>query len=452
MFWNFARNRVSLAWRMTVWYGLTLLIVVACVLAILYFTLSWHIDREMISGLEEMIQEIHHKGLMQRELPEEYQTIIVRIQGPGQGKGNSYENAKLSPQLAKKLFPATPGSRPTLFRSEGKTYDLFTLARDGWDYHLAVDRSPVDEIITQLRTNIAWVIVPTIIVALILGYVLARMGMRPLQKIVAEMNTISAEKWQARLSTRPLPSELSNLAGSFNAVIDRLQAAYTKLDDFSANVAHELRTPIHNLRQNTEVLLLERRGLEEYQQSAGRVLEETERLSRLIDRLLILARVADPRQELARQHVDVVKESLSLHDFFFPAALEKGVTMQHELPSSLFANVDPTLMQRALSNLISNAIAATPSGGKVVVKAYPQDTGFCWQITDTGCGISEDAIPHLFDRFYRSPQAKESGRGVGLGLAIVKRVIDLHQATITIESKLGVGTKVLLFFPANNAG
>jgi two-component system heavy metal sensor histidine kinase CusS len=229
--------------------------------------------------------------------------------------------------------------------------------------------------------------------------------------------------------------------------MDRLQDAFARLDQFAADVAHELRTPVHNLRGGIEVALGQDRTPDDYRRALGAALNEADRLGRLVDRLLFLAQAEDPRREVRRETTDVAEELNDVREFFAPVAAETGVTVRVVAAEGTTFPLDRALFQRAVSNLVGNALSHTPTGGEVRLTAEADRAGLRVAVADTGTGIRPEDVPHLFDRFFRSRAAQESGRGVGLGLAIVRRVAELHGGGVTVESEPGRGTVVRMSFP-----
>jgi two-component system heavy metal sensor histidine kinase CusS len=200
------------------------------------------------------------------------------------------------------------------------------------------------------------------------------------------------------------------------------------------------------------VALGKSRSAEEYREVLGSCLEECARLSRIIDSLLFLARAESPDTQIMRSPLDVGRELAAIRDFYEAAAAEAGVTLRLVCSDGLIANLDRTLFQRALSNLVANALAHTPAGGAVTVAADREDGMVRVQVADTGCGIPEAHLPHVFDRFYRVDDARSASTGgVGLGLAIVKTIAGLHHGSATIKSEVGKGTHVTFAFPCEGS-
>ncbi|MBI3811544.1 MAG: heavy metal sensor histidine kinase [Nitrospirae bacterium] len=278
------------------------------------------------------------------------------------------------------------------------------------------------------------------------GIAVARRGMRPVKEITQTAERITAAQLHERIDPARWPKELTALATAFDQMLDRLQESFTRLSRFSADLAHELRTPIHNLMGEAEVALSRNRAPEEYREVLESSLEEFAKLSRMIDGLLFLARAENPECTIERQTVEARKEIETVADFHDAVAKEQGIEIACEGAASLSA--DPILLRRALSNLLSNALQYTPRGGRIVVSARPvADLGVEIRVKDTGSGIAPEHLPKIFDRFYRADSARSPfPQGFGLGLAIVKSIMDLHGGAVAIQSEPSKGTTVTLTF------
>jgi two-component system heavy metal sensor histidine kinase CusS len=277
------------------------------------------------------------------------------------------------------------------------------------------------------------------------GYRIARRGIRPVEEIAATARRVHASHFE-RIPPGGLPGELRTLADTFNRMLDRLQESIARLSRFSADIAHELRTPLNNLRGEIEVTLSKPRTADEYSETLGSALEECGRLAQLIDSLLFLARAEDPKTQIQREPFDLRRELESLRDFYDAAANDAGVRLMVEADGEQPVTMNRPLIQRAVGNLIANALSHTPSGGTVTLSTSRDDEGILITVRDTGRGIPPEHLPHIFDRFYRADPARTGG-GVGLGLAIVKSIVELHGGTVSAESEFERGTTVTVRFP-----
>lgn len=234
-----------------------------------------------------------------------------------------------------------------------------------------------------------------------------------------------------------------------DSMIAQLEATQNALRYYADNVAHELRSPINKLLVGSEVVLSRPRTLEEYQEALLSNMEECQSLARIVESLLFMAKAEHVQGQLTLHPTHVAHELELIADFFEGTAAEAGVTVEVDAPADLAFNLDRVLFQRAVSNIVSNAIAHTSVGGVVKIVAGLRDDALRVEVADTGEGIPEHARAHVFDRFYRADQARSSTSGrFGLGLPITKSIVDLHGGAIDLDSETGRGTTVTMTFPA----
>jgi two-component system heavy metal sensor histidine kinase CusS len=252
-----------------------------------------------------------------------------------------------------------------------------------------------------------------------------------------------------RIAGDGLPSEIALLAATFNRMLADLEDAFVRLSTFSADLAHELRTPVNNMRGELEVALGRSRTAGDYRATLESALEECVRLTHMLDGLMLLARAEFTHTEIHRTRVDVREELAGVAEFHEPAASEAGLRLH--VPDAaglcLTANLDRALFQRALSNLVTNALAYTPAGGSVQLRAGREGRDLRVDVVDTGVGIDAEHLDRIADRFYRVDRSRSSASGgLGLGLAIVKSIVQWHEGSMRIISHPGGGTTVSLFF------
>jgi two-component system heavy metal sensor histidine kinase CusS len=314
---------------------------------------------------------------------------------------------------------------------------------------VAMDRSLEAGLAQDYRTNFLLVLGVGLFACAAVGYAIARRGIRPIHGLTATASRITSASLEQRMSPGGLPAELLTLAATMNQMLERLEDSFKRLSRFSADIAHELRTPVSSLRGEIEVALGKPRSPEEYREVLGSSLEECGRLTRLIERMLFLARAENPRTEIGREPCDLAVELARVGEFYQPAATEAGIQMNIQVePSGGRVEVDVALFQRAIGNLLANALAHTPASGSVSLQGFGDSGSVSIVIRDSGRGIPAQQLPHVFDRFYRGDQARSSKHGsIGLGLPIVRSIMDLHEGSIRIESEEGKGTCVTLVFP-----
>jgi two-component system heavy metal sensor histidine kinase CusS len=271
----------------------------------------------------------------------------------------------------------------------------------------------------------------------LLGAWAARSGLRPLRRMSAIASGVSAQSLNARLPEENMPSELTELAHSFNAMLGRLDDSFQRLSAFSADIAHELRTPLSNLLTHTQVTLTRPRPLEDYREALHSNLEELQWMAQLVNDMLYLAKADHGLLTPNREPLELAEEVDVLLEYFAPLAEEARVALSRE--GSARMEGDRGMLRRALSNLLDNALRFTPADGEIRVRIADQLNGLRLTIENSGDGIDQALLPRLFDRFYRADPARQEGSSehAGLGLAITQSIIRAHGGQIRCESDNG---------------
>lgn len=272
-----------------------------------------------------------------------------------------------------------------------------------------------------------------------LGYVTVRAGLAPLRRVSQEAQTLSPRNLAQRLEASALPLELSNLVGSFNGALDRVERAYQQLEAFNADVAHELRTPLANLIGQTQVALSRQRTARQFEDVLQSNLEELERLRTIISNMLFLTRADQGERAVDLASASIAQEALRTVEFLDFIMDEAGVRVR--VQGDARACVDSSLFRRAVTNLLHNAIRHSPRGSEVVVDISSAADLARIAIHNPGPQIPAQHLPRLFDRFYRIDSVRaNSGESHGLGLSIVKAIALMHRGGVFASSKDGVTT------------
>jgi two-component system heavy metal sensor histidine kinase CusS len=280
----------------------------------------------------------------------------------------------------------------------------------------------------------------------LLGVWATRSALRPLRQMSEIAASVSASSLTTRLPDNEMPSELAELTQAFNAMLARLDDAFQRLSAFSADIAHELRTPLSNLLTHTQVILTRPRAVEDYREALLGNLEELQGMAQMVNDMLYLAKADHGLLTPARQSLHLADEADALLEFFAPLAEEAQVQLLREGQATLQG--DRTMLRRALSNLLDNALRFTPSGGSVTMKMAQTAKGVELSISNDGSTIAPEILPRLFDRFYRADPARQEGtEHAGLGLAITQSIIRAHGGSIRCESAAGT-TRFLIELPA----
>jgi len=313
---------------------------------------------------------------------------------------------------------------------------------------IATPLASFDAEMAALR-GVLWTILPAGAVAATAGgWWLAGRAMAPVGRMTAAARRISAENLGERIEVGHEGDELGRLAATLNAMLDRIDRAFAAARRFTADAAHELKTPIASIRAEAEVALIARRTPEEYAETLRSVVEEADRLTRLADRLLILA-ADDAGATTARRPFPLDEPVRTAVDRAGGRAASAGVALRLGSIPDVEVLGDPELLRQAFDNLIDNAIKYTSAGGEVAVHGGLRDGRAVVEVVDTGPGIPPDALGKVFDRFYRA-DASRSRRtgGAGLGLSIVKAVVERHGGRAEAESEPGRGSLFRVVLPA----
>ncbi len=464
-----ARSSWSLAARLTAWNAGSAFALILAATGFLYWALGSSLNREDDHQLADKVRVLWavllnrpgDTAAMRQEVEaawsaRQHTQVFVRIldhdskvlaESPGMGD-----------LLPPPIFPAPmdePDEAANYRSPNGGSYRLLAVrvpvgppGRSPWVIQAAMDRSQEVELLAEYRKNLWAVLGVALVLCAVVGYHIARRGIRPVHIVSDTANRIHAANLGERIEADGLPTDLLALADTFNRMLERLEQSFTRLARFSADIAHELRTPVNNLRGGIEVALGKPRTPEQYRDVLGSNLEECGRLARLIDTLLFLARAENPHTQIVKEEFDVGVELATVCEFCEAAASEKGVKIVVAVEGRVHADLNRALFQRAVGNLLANAVAHTPPGGTVTLTASSDDASTTVGVVDTGCGIPAAHLPHVFDRFFRVDQVRTSSTGnVGLGLAIVKTIVDLHGGAVQIAREVGRGTRVTVRFP-----
>ncbi len=463
---------LSIALRMSIWYAVSAFGLVAVTMGLLYWVLVSSLYQEDVRDLSDNLNNAHllwsfsnFNGTASvsaerlsgapRVRPEIYIRVLdgrgqILVETPGMaGQLPAPSRAELESvgnahAERRDLFSAAglPFLSLTVrISSEGASAPIFFL-------QAAMNREHDEYLLARYRERLWMALVVALIASSLVGYTIVRRGMRPIRRIASAAERIESSTLNERIDSKGLPSELSGLVQTFNGMLGRLEEGFRRVSQFSDDVAHELRTPINNLRGEIEVALNKARSAEHYRGTLESCSEECQRISRIIESLLFLARTEASSKSLCGEQINVGEELRTVQEFYEAAAMEVGVQLSVSAPEEVFATVERTLFQQAIGNLVSNGIAHTMPGGKVEIRTSPQGGNLIVTVSDTGRGIAAEHLPYVFDRFYRADPARSgSAQHVGLGLAVVKGIVARHGGYVDLVSEIGTGTKVTLAFP-----
>jgi heavy metal sensor kinase len=372
--------------------------------------------------------------------------VSAVLLGPDGHVQDTIGSRPVTPRLAQQLFRRRPTvANPVLETAADTGGEVRVLAKPidaGHGVHLlVVGGHPMTEVqiaLDQAKLLLLVVVVSMVAIASVLGYWLAGRALKPVRAITSAARDISEHDLHRRIALDLPADELGELAQTFNGMLGRLEAGFSSLQHFTADAAHELRAPLAMIRAELEVSLARVRSTEEYQVTHRLVLSEVERMARLADQLLLLAR-ADAGS-LAPRFVsvdvsDLLEETV---DRWRLLAGSRGVRLALEPPPPGSMWADPELLRRLIDNLLDNAVRHSPPGEEVVLTAACEDGRWYVEVADAGPGVPESMRDRLFQRFTRADPARgrDTG-GAGLGLALCAVIADLHGGSIALAPPNG---------------
>ncbi|ESE87714.1 Cu(+)/Ag(+) sensor histidine kinase [Salmonella enterica] len=271
-------------------------------------------------------------------------------------------------------------------------------------------------------------------------------GHEPIRTVSRRIQNITSKDLDVRLEPQTVPIELEQLVSSFNHMIERIEDVFTRQSNFSADIAHEIRTPITNLVTQTEIALSQPRSQNELEDVLYSNLEEFSRMSKMVSDMLFLAQADNNQLIPDKKTLNLADEVSTVFDFFEAWAEEREISLRFE-GRACWVTGDPIMLRRAISNLLSNAMRYTPPGKTITLRIKEADDQIHIIVENPGTPIAPEHLPRLFDRFYRvDPSRQRKGEGSGIGLAIVKSIVTAHQGKVSVTSDTRA-TRFILTLP-----
>lgn len=474
--WSASSLRRTLAFRLAAAYALVALSLVLLATASLYVLLRTELDKSTELFLADklhvlrtiLLERPDDQDALREEIELEtaarrYQQFYIRLLDPHGVPILTTPGMAAQVDLAELVRRTRnhPGRSVPMSGLNGRRFRVASAsARAGASgdrvdtIQIAIDISQEEGLLGRFRWWFWSILLASSILFPLLGYWIARRGIRPVEEIAATAQSITSTNLRERIGAAGYPSELASLAGTFNEMLDRLEGSFEQISRFSSDIAHDLRTPVNNIRGEAEVALARARTPVEYREVIESTLEEAVRLSDLIGDLLFLARAESPLTALRRERVNVGMLLSAVCEYYEASAADGGIALVADAGlESVTAELDRALILRAVSNLVSNALAHTPDGGTVTLAARMESAALSIAVSDTGGGIPSEALPRVFDRLFRvDPSRSQASGGTGLGLAIVQSIATLHGGRAEISSELGHGTRVTLRIPMPATG
>jgi heavy metal sensor kinase len=282
--------------------------------------------------------------------------------------------------------------------------------------------------------------------AVVGGMFLSRQALRPVTASIRAARSLDPENLDGRLPLTGAGDELDQLASTINGLLDRLTAYHDQIIRLTADASHELRSPLAAMRAAVEVSLQKPRGPEEYRNTLASIGEQCERLTSLVNALLLLARADAGEGAIQREAIDLAALACDVVELFEPLAEERGIRLVAEGTGLLMVAGDASRLRQLVTNLVDNAVRFTGPGGNVTLSVDGAPDWATLRVTDTGIGIPAERLPHIFERFSQADPAR-NGSGCGLGLSISRWIVKAHDGTIDVESREGEGTEFTVRLP-----
>jgi two-component system heavy metal sensor histidine kinase CusS len=458
---SFLNKPRSIAFQLILLFTLAAGLLLACGLGVFYSIVVRHAFAEdnavladkmfaLSADLRENGPEIFAEEITARRASQHTPYWIRILDSQGRVIAETSQMDRLIPT---QIFPA--GREPAEairarkdYRSAEKMFSLVAFNEHRGDkvytLQLAQDRSSDEQVGRNFALLFITVLFGGVVASALIAIIVTRRGLRPLREMTQSLGRIGPDQLKQRIGSTSWPRELQPLAIAFDQMLKRLDDSFTRLSQFSADLAHELRTPIANMLGEAQVALTRDRTADDYRETIESAVTECERLSRIVDNLLFVARVDAAREPIARKRFDARLAVDKIATFYQTIAEERHVTISCRGEGQICA--DPDLFERAVGNLLDNALRFTPENGSIQIALSERNADFEVAVSDTGCGIAPEHLPRVFDRFYRAESSRGSD-GAGLGLALVKSIVDLHGGSAEVESEVGRGTTVKLTFP-----
>ncbi len=467
----------SLSFRLTLYSCLlTYLLLLGC-WGLLYLSVERELffkDQETVSDRLETIQNLLNlepnqpvrlTRRVEQEWPKKsFEHIYVRVSDPNgtlitetPGLDEKYEHIlEILPKHAENIGKINKLSNAKV---DGRIFGVGSFivpVRTSWGedrvlVQMALERTSEEVLLSTLRSALIYLLAFGFVGSLLSGRFVVIKALKSIRKIAETAQKVSSGGLKERVNPSDLPMEFVDFVNTLNDMLERLEESFERLSRFSADMAHELRTPLNNLLGSLEVSLSKERSNEEYQMLLASNIEECGRLKRIIDSLLFIARAQQPIKEIQKQTFDLVEELSAIISFYEVSAERRSISIKLNSEQRIAIHAERTLLQRAIGNLLSNAIRLAPEGSEIIVNAKEENKSVVISVEDSGPGIPADLLPFVGERFFRAEESRsQTSGGNGLGLSIVKSIVEIHGGKMAVESHVGSGTTFYLIFLAED--
>ncbi|EYC52184.1 ATPase [Hylemonella gracilis str. Niagara R] len=453
---------LSLTSRLTIFFTLVAAVVVLGLGAILHIATERHfveLDHMALKDKRHLIEEILESSRSVEDSTRRLSEALGSHHGlfalitDGQGKVIFRSEGFRPPQSTDQKLNSYGAESYLYWRDaqqefHGQTFQVMPAYRPSVaaQVMVALDSEHHTQFMSELRQTLLIYAMLATMVSGLLGWLAAHHGMAPLRAMKSRASNVTGQKLNQRMSVDAVPVEMADLAHELNQMLDRLQKDFQRLSDFSSDLAHELRTPISNLMTQTQVALSSRRNAETYRDILASNAEEFQRLAKMVSDMLFLAKTERGVDLPHKESFLAAQEVQTLIEFYDAVADEKDIQLELRGDGEIVG--DRLMFRRAVSNLLSNALRHADRGTSVVIGITQIDGYTQVEVSNTGDEIDPNALPRLFDRFYRAAPARNrpETEGAGLGLSITRAIVEAHGGHVLAHSS-SRSTKFVMNFP-----
>jgi signal transduction histidine kinase len=454
----------KLAFRLTLWYAIifTASLFGALFIFLIMITnvMQKHIDQGLVDDLYEVAATLAlvgadspQKAIQIEAESEGVDKIFLRLLDP-RGKVFATSNMKYWQMLGinKSVLKQISDGQPLVFETQtipgrpDKVRILYGTVSSGKILQVGVSAEQENQFFRAFRVIIAPIMIIVVLFSAVIGWFMANRALSGVEEVTKAALDISKGAFDRRVQIESKSDEIELLAKTFNRMLDHINDLMKGLKEITENIAHDLKTPITRMRVAAETELSKAECRDDSKELAAGTIEECDNLLQMINTLLMISKEESGISGRVKESVDmsqIIKEAFEL---FSPIVEEKGIHFLNRVPDSLMITGDSHGLQRMIINLLENAIKYTPAGGSVAVSSYIENDHIRITLHDTGIGISEEDMPHIFQRLYRCDRSR-SQQGFGLGLSLALAVAHAHRGDIMVESQLGKGSTFTMILP-----
>ena len=446
---------LSIRFKLTAWYFAVLIVTFVLFGIVAFFAMQQGIEttvdeglRDQVSGIQELMRNVQPEGpeRLEEELREHSE---VRAEGDFSQISDGEGHWLFRSQLMRRFdIPLHDAGKPSYYNMEIKSLPLRILASEvhlGGQTYVVQVAAPMDDFYDALD-HFKWVLLLFSPFLLVLasagGYWMSRRALTPFDEITRAARNINSRNLSSRLTVPQTGDELQRLSETLNGMLERLDAAFKRITQFTADASHELRTPVALMRTTAELSLRKARSESEYHEALTQILGDLEKTSALVERLMLLARADVGAEAIERAPADLGNSLREACEKGRTLAVAKQIIIREQIPSEpVIVAGDSHALYRLFLILLDNAVKYSPPGGQIAVSLTSGPDFAVIEVQDTGIGIGAADLPHIFERFYRADKARsrELG-GAGLGLSIARWIAEAHGGSIYVQSTLGAGS------------